>query len=284
MIPRDGTEVVERVVSLLPQDDDFDQHIIEASTLLEAAITRMSQSHEEYLLVHDNRHLVGVLCYRSIAQVLIELPPKERKDFSSLTVDMFAEDVASRRVHHTETIDSIVQRLERNGYLIIGHHWPLGIITCGMVMRHFHKHSSAYIFIREIELAVRYLISVSISQEELVAVASRCLREKYLSPGDPPDEGKVRRRPLPTSLDQFDFSDYVTLIGSKDDWSRFQAAFGGIRTFVSTRLDSLRDIRNTVFHFKDTLSPDVLADLQGKRNWLVQRVNLLDSKAQEAEK
>ena len=63
MIPRDGTEVVERVVSLLPQDDDVDQHVIEASTLLEAAISRMSQSHEEYLLVHDNRHLVGVLCY-----------------------------------------------------------------------------------------------------------------------------------------------------------------------------------------------------------------------------
>lgn len=281
MIPRNGTEVVERVVSLLPEDDHFDQHIIEASTLLEAAIIRMSQSHEEYLLVHDNRHLVGVLSYRYIAQVLIELPPKERKDFSSLTVDMFAEDVESKRVHRTETIDSVVQRLERNGYLIIGHGWPLGIITCGMVMRHFHKYSSAYIFIREIELAVRYLISVSINHDDLLAVASRCLREKYLSPDDPPDEGKVRRRPLPTSLDQFDFSDYVTLIGSKDEWPRFQGAFGGSRTFVSTRLETLRDIRNTVFHFKDTLSPDVLSDLQGKRNWLIQRVTLLDSKAQE---
>jgi hypothetical protein len=71
--------------------------------------------------VHNKRHFDGVLCYRSVVNVLIELPPKERKDISTLTVDMFAEDVASKRVHHTETIDSVVQRLERDGYLIIGH-------------------------------------------------------------------------------------------------------------------------------------------------------------------
>jgi hypothetical protein len=34
MIPRDGTEVVERVVSLLPENDDLAPHVIEASTLI----------------------------------------------------------------------------------------------------------------------------------------------------------------------------------------------------------------------------------------------------------
>jgi hypothetical protein len=241
------------------------------------ALDRFRAEEKEYLLVYERDTLLGVVCYRSIVHGLCELPPHARKDFLSMPVESLAETAS--KVHPTDTVDGVVERLEKNGYLVVGHERPLGIVTASKAMRYFQDQAAAYIFLREIELSIRYLVSVSTDFNKVRELAMQCLGSKYAII-DPEASGKPQKgsRPMPERLEEFDFADYKTIITSGHGWPIFRAAFGGMDKHTAVRLERIGGIRNDVFHFKREITPADMNELMSKRDWLMNRVMVMDNR------
>ncbi|GAH16923.1 unnamed protein product, partial [marine sediment metagenome] len=145
------------------------------------------------------------------------------------------------------------------------------IVTPFHVASFLHKISYPFILLYEIELALRELIKVCVSVDEL----SRCI-EKSL--GD-----KYNKRKLPTSLEEMVFHDYLTLIEHEENWMLFLKVFSGSGEFsrnrTITRLDEVRKLRNIVFHFKRELTDKEREQLLDNRDWLLRKARSFEARA-----
>jgi hypothetical protein len=92
------------------------------------------------------------------------------------------------------------------------------------------------------------------------------LREHYLK--------RYNKEP-PTTLGEMAFEDYRLIIVTKDNWEFFRGALGQNREFVARTLERIRDIRNDVMHFRDSISIRDHQDLASDRFWLFDKVRLM---------
>ncbi len=250
------TEAFHRVNSLIPDEQQL--VTITPETLVSDAFMIMNERNFSQLPVVQGHRVLGVFSYRSFAKESIKLN-KGKEQLLVLSVDELM-DLRPIYGHVHEDMGRILEKLEGNDAVLIGNPDHLqGIITPSDVLKHLYAFATPFVLISEIEMSLRKLISYCVKADELADLARSSLTNY--------DPAKV-----PTKLEDMTFDDYVGIIRRTDNWPKFQTVFGTgpiKREFTRTKLETVRNLRNDVFHFKRTLTVEDLQTLTQHRDWML---------------
>lgn len=117
----------------------------------------------------------------------------------------------------------------------------LGILCIADVFGRLNDFAEAFVLLFEIEHEIRDLIRDAVADQQFVAM----ITSMNLPEG----------APRPTSLDEFTFSQYRTLICSKSNWPAFEGVFATMRELVDADFADINELRNIVFHFRRGITP-----------------------------
>jgi hypothetical protein len=162
----------------------------------------------------------------------------------------------------TEEMSRVFDAMDRDNAVLIGAPERLvGVLTPMDFLRYLYRVASPFVMVSEIELALRALISRTLSREKIEVAAKRCLSRVYGS------EDKV-----PVSLEDMTFDNYQSLISYGENWAELEPAFGGTRPRTSGKLKEIGDIRNDLFHFKREITLRDHQILAAHRDWLLNKI------------
>ena len=134
------------------------------------------------------------------------------------------------------------------------------------VLRYLYDVSRPFVLVAEIETSLRALIRMAVAPEKLAECASTALAKQYV--GDQ----------VPTDLDAMTFHDYVQIIGDGRNWPSFEPIFRGSRERTRAKLEEMSELRNNVFHFRETSVEDY-ERLAALRDWMLTRARATESRA-----
>lgn len=141
------------------------------------ALMLMQQRNFSQVPVVSGNEVLGVFSYKSFAQGILKLPPKER-ELLSLTVEVFLEDLKFAQI--TDELPTLLDEFDLKNAVLVGTEDRLqGIITAVDALRYFYRVASPYVMLYEVELAVRALIRDSVDDEVLRLCIDRSLRKHY---------------------------------------------------------------------------------------------------------
>src|SRR5450759_4268793 len=95
-----------------------------------------------------------------------------------------------------------------NGVLIGSPDCLIGILTPMDFLRYLYQVASPFVMVSEIELALRALIRIAMTEQELVVAAQRCLTAIY---------GAEK---IPSTLEDMTFDNYQSIVSHGDNWSK----------------------------------------------------------------
>jgi hypothetical protein len=195
---------------------------------------------------------------------MTKLPKNESKPLA-LAVEEFLEDLKFAQI--TDDLAALIDEFDIKDAVLVGLENRLqGIVTTIDALKYFYRVASPYVMLFEIELAIRELIRESISDDELEECIEQSLKKHYERPGSA----------LPKYLEEMTLNDHVVLLSFKDTWKKFSTAFGGNRNLIYTKLKSLPELRNVVFHFKREVTVEEYDSLRDIRDWLLKRVRKVE--------
>src|SRR5262249_1296609 len=146
---------------------------------------------------------------------------------ADLPVDECMEEFQFARV--TAEMKEVFEAMDRDNGILIGSPDKLqGILTPMDFLRYLYDVASPFVMISEIELALRALIRISVSESELSECSVRSLAQHYGS------DDKV-----PKSLEEMTFSDYKSILQHGQNWPKFQGVFGGNRQLTAGKLNEI---------------------------------------------
>jgi len=248
--------------SIIPQDQSLLS--IPPGCRVREAVELMRKHGYSQVPVVDNGEVLGVFSFRKFAQeaagATLEGWTKQKCAPGDLPVDEFLEQFEFARV--TEEMSRAFDAMDRDNGVLIGTPESLvGILTPMDFLRYLHRVASPFVTVSEIELALRALIRIALTQEQLVGAAKRSLSSAYGG------EDKV-----PTSLEDMTFDNYQSLVSHGETWTDLEPVFGGTRTRASAKLKEVGAIRNDLFHFKREITMQDHETLEGHRNWLLNKI------------
>jgi CBS domain-containing protein len=251
------------VRQVLPEKQDLIS--VPPKTTVEKALEIMNEKNISQLPVVVGKEVLGVFSYRSFGENVRKLPEKERKVLS-LPVEEFLEDLKFAK--YTDVLTKLLDEFDLKDAVLVGSDNLLqGIITTVDALQYFYKVANPYVMLREIELAVRELIRISVNKDKLQEFIKITLKKHYEKPG----------QELPSNLDHLTFNDYVMLLCHKDSWDNFEKAFGGTRNTVYAKLNQIPNLRNDVFHFRRELTIEEFEILREARDWLLKRIRIVEA-------
>jgi predicted transcriptional regulator len=262
-----ASEVFHRINRVIPQDQSV--LTIPPSCRVRDAVALMRKHGYSQVPVVENGEVLGVFSFRSFAQeaasATLEEWTKQRCTPGDLRVDEFLEQFEFARV--TEEMSRVFDAMDRDNGVLIGTPERLvGILTPIDFLRYLYKVASPFVMLAEIELALRALIRIAMSDEQIVIAAKRSLTSAY--------GGEDR---VPTTLEEMTFDNYQSLISHGETWADLESVFGGTRTRVSGKLKEIGSIRNDLFHFKREITMQDHQTLSGHRNWLLNKIRQADA-------
>lgn len=229
------------------------------------ALNEMRRHNFSQVPVLKHNEVLGVFSYRSFAENVINLPENERRSLS-VPVEEFLEDLKYAQIK--DEVIAFLDEFELKDAILVGLENRLqGIITTIDVLRYFYKIASPYIVLREIELAIRELIRISVTESELEECINRSIKKHY----------EENDKPVPTCLEEMTLNDYVMLLRFKRTWERFSPTFGKSSSIVYAKLEPLPTLRNDIFHHRRELRIDELAFLMQVRDWLLKKVRKVEA-------
>ena len=250
------------VKKVLPEEQE--PFTFRLETPVAEALTIMREKNFSQVPVVAGKEVLGVFSYRSFATGMAKLPENEPKPLA-LPVEEFLEDLRFSQI--TDDLAGLIDEFDIKDAVLIGLPDRLqGIVTTIDALRYFYRVASPYVMLFEIELAIRELIRESIDDNELRKCLKNNLGKHYEKSG----------LKLPTCLEEMAFNDYVTLICFKETWERFRPMFGGNRNLVYTKLKSIPDLRNIVFHFKREITMEEYDLMRDVRDWLLKRIRRVE--------
>jgi CBS domain-containing protein len=257
-----ASELFHRINRIIPQDQSL--LTIPPDCRVRDAVALMRKHRYSQVPVVDNGEVLGVFSFRSFAHgaasATLEGWTKQKVAPGDLRVDEFLEQFEFARV--TEEMSRVFDAIDRdNGVLIGTPERLLGILTPMDFLRYLHHVASPFVMVSEIELALRALIRIALTEEQLVGSAKRSLSSAYGG------EDKV-----PTALEEMTFDNYQSLVSHGDTWKELEPVFGGTRTRASAKLKEVGEIRNDLFHFKREITLQDHETLAGHRNWLLNKI------------
>ncbi len=228
------------------------------------AVSMMQQCGYSQVPVVDNGEVLGVFSFRSFARhaaaAALEDWARQKCAPGDLRVDDCLEQFEFARV--TAELVSVFDAVERdNGVLIGTPERLLGILTPMDFLRYLYYVASPFVMVSEIELALRALIHIAMSEDEIAAAALLCLSSLYRAADA-----------VPTSLEDMTFDNYQSLISNRDNWGHFEPVLGGTRARAGGKLKEIASIRNAIFHFKREVTLQDHQTLADHRNWLLTKI------------
>lgn len=257
-----ASELFHRINRIIPEDQSL--LTFPPGRLVKDAIAEMRQYGYSQVPVLGNGEVLGVFSFRSFAHGVANTPleewTKQRCAPCDLPVDEFLEQFKFARVseemrHFFDAMD------EDNGVLIGTPERLLGVLTPMDFLRYLYRVASPFVMVSEIELALRALITIALSREQLETAARRCLSSIYGGPDK-----------VPTSLEDMTFSNYEALISNGESWKDLEPIFGGTRVRATGKLKAIGEIRNALFHFKRELTMQDHQALTDHRDWLLSKI------------
>ena len=232
-------------------------------TRVAEAMSLMIKHGFSQLPVIEGQTVLGVFSFRSLARHSTKIN-KGKSDLNGLPVDDFVDTIPF--VSFQDEFNILLEKVDKFGAVLVGTESRLqGIITASDVMTYFKEITTPYLLLYEIELGLREIIRLSISEECLKTLAMSSLKEKY----------KTSEK-IPARTEDMEFSDYPIIIGR--NWDHFCWAFAGDRGRAVARVNDVREIRNDVFHFKKEISIQQLETLADNRDWILRRIKCAHEK------
>jgi predicted transcriptional regulator len=257
-----ASELFHRINRVIPQNQSVLS--IRPDCRVREAVSLMRKYGYSQVPVVENGEVLGVFSFRSFAReaasATLEEWTKQKCAPGDLPVDEFLEQFEFARV--TEEMIRVFDAMERDNGVLIGTPERLvGILTPMDFLRYLYQVASPFVMVSEIELALRALIRIALSKEQITEAAKRCLSSAYRGDGE-----------VPTSLEDMTFDNYHALISHGDNWTEFEPVFGGTRTRTSAKLKEIGAIRNDLFHFRREITVEDHQALAGHRNWLLNKI------------
>lgn len=226
------------------------------------AIRIMRQSNRAQLPVVEGKTVLGLFTYRAFALEVVKLA-NSKIDPVSLPVEEFLSDEEPAYARLTDEFSALVRTLDRREAVVVsGPTDLLAVLTPMDVLRYLHNVANAFVLLEEIEHALRKLIRAALPTSDAL---KKCV-ENALSAKYKPDK-------LPRQIEEMTFDDYVGLLRDGRNWASFEPIFIN-RDMTRAKLESARDLRNVVFHFRRELSVDDHEQLSGCRNWLLLKIRI----------
>lgn len=257
-----ASELFHRINRIIPESQDVLS--VPPDCFARDAIALLQQHGYSQMPVISNGQVLGVFSFRSFAKhsagPQLSEWTRQRCAPGDLRVDDCLEkfDFASVK----EEMSRVFDAMERDNGVLIGTPEKLGgILTPMDFLRYLYRVASPFVFVSEIELALRALIRGAMSEAQITAAAHRCLAGAYR------DSTLV-----PTTLEAMTFDNYQSLVSFDDNWVHFVTVFGGTRARTSGKLKEIGVIRNDLFHFKREITLQDHETLGLHRDWLLSKV------------
>jgi predicted transcriptional regulator len=257
-----ASELFHRINRVIPQDQSV--LTIPPSCQVRDAVELMRKHGYSQIPVVQNGEVLGVFSFRSFAQeaanATLQEWTKQKCAPGDLPVDEFLEQFKFARV--TEEMSRVFGAMDRDNGVLIGTPERLvGILTPMDFLKYLYQVASPFVMVSEIELALRELIRIALSTEQVAAAARRCLSSAYSNADQ-----------VPTSLEDMTFDNYKSMVSHREYWTEFAPIFGGTRNRMSGKLKEIGEIRNDLFHFKREITMQDHQTLAGHRNWLLNKI------------
>jgi len=257
-----ASELFHRINRIIPPDQSL--LVVPPDCPVRDAVALMRKHGYSQIPVVDSGEVLGVFSFRSFARgaaaATLDEWTKQKLAPGDLRVDEFMEQFEFARV--TEEMSRVFDAMDRDNGVLIGTPERLvGILTPMDFLRYLYHVASPFVMVSEIELALRALIRIALTPEQIVAAAKRSLTSIYGA------EDKV-----PTSLEEMTFDNYQSLVSYGDNWKELEPVFGGTRIRASAKLKEVGAIRNDVFHFKREITMQDHETLAILRNWLLSKI------------
>lgn len=250
-------EIVHSLSRLLPDDQDLTW--LEADTTVTEALNILGRTGFSQAPVRQGQRFVGVFSYRSFARMA--MMAGDTGPLAELTVSDCIDQLPFATVE--EKIEDIFDDLDRFDAVLVGSRGdPRGIVTVMDTLRYLYELANGYVLMQQIELGLRHAIRVCLDENGLADAIGLVIAQKY----------ERSNRPIPERMEAMDLTDLIALITSRRTKERFFRVFGRNTPLVTSWLDPLPDIRNDLFHFKNSLSVDHYERLATTRDWLLNRI------------
>ena len=257
-----ASELFHRINRIIPPDQKL--LTVPPDCPVRDAVALMREHRYSQVPVVDNGEVLGVFSFRSFAQgaadATLDEWTKQKCAPGDLRVDEFLEQFEFARV--TEEMSHVFDAMDRDNGILIGTPERLvGVLTAMDFLRYLYHVASPFVLVSEIELALRALIRIALTTEQIAEASRRSLGSAYGG------EDKV-----PTSLEEMTFDNYQSLVAHGETWKDLEPVFGGTRIRASAKLKEVGAIRNDIFHFKREITIEDHETLANHRNWLLSKV------------
>src|SRR5438034_237221 len=175
-----ASELFHRINLIIPPNQELLS--VPPTCRVRDAVALMRKHGYSQVPVVQSGEVLGVFSYRSFAKeaasATLEELDKQRCAPGDLHVDEFLEQFEFARV--TEEMNRVFDAMDRdNGVLVGTPDRLIGILTPMDFLRYLYQVASPFVLVSEIELALRALIRVALSEEQIELAATRSLVSAY---------------------------------------------------------------------------------------------------------
>ena len=260
------TELFHRINRLLP--DSQKVLTVPGEMLASEALEIMKKHRYSQVPVVVGTEVLGLFSYRSFSEAVLAISTGKgnlKNTFSDLIVEECLEKPEFARV--TDEFKYWFDTLDKQDAVLVGEpHRLQGIVTPMDVLRYLYYVASPFVLVAEIELCLRALMRCVVSDEKLAECAETSLTECYA-----PER-------LPRILEEMTFHDYVQIIRDGRHWPLFEPVFKGSRERTRAKLESMGELRNSVFHFRE-INVEDHERLVALRDWMLTRARAAEVRA-----
>lgn len=227
--------------------------------LREALRTMIENRFGQLPVTDEHGHLLGMVSQQSILRTYYHTDGAA--NLLDLPVAHCVE--AATTLHPNEDLFQAANVLAQSGEyapVVVEDDKPVGILTGKDMTRFFRGLFEGIILIERIEARLRDYMDKAFPEAALLNEAAKRVF------GPSPNHPELAAR----SPDRFTFADHVLFICDDDLWSAYEAALGSREVFMQL-MDRARRIRNSLLHFRGSLSNAELDALRKTYGWLSQR-------------
>lgn len=209
--------------------------IVDSNVNIGEALERMFQTGQRQLGVKNNGTLTGVVSHRDITRVLQLSTQMDQAGAVLEKSIMMAVNRSFTQVSSEDGLFRLFDELAEAPYVVIDDGDSNRILRDVGLHQFLKEEIKEFLIIEEIERTVRTMINETMDQN---------LKSQLAKTFEPLE---VR---TPEHLEKCNFRHYAIFISNH--WETFEPVFDHKQDFVRELLDRVGDIRNQMFHFRET--------------------------------
>lgn len=240
-----------------------------SQTLREALALMIEHDYSQLPVKDPSGHLMGLITEAAIVRKHFHLDGYDK--LLDMTVDHFMDRPVTMSAEE-DLFDALDRLKSTPSIVVVADRQPIGILTDYDTTVFFRNLSEGLILVQDIELTLRQHIETVFSDSE--AMNTALIKAVGALKSDP---SKPRK-----AFEDFTFGNTLYFIIHDDIWQQFEAAFTPKEVFFKL-IDSARELRNQLAHFRGGLAPVQRDRLLTALQWLTTRPSLKPADTIDAE-